>query len=46
MLKLEDAIALREMLIQSAADTKDRTVSDTFVPLLRSRRVASIQTAA
>ena len=45
-LKLEDAIALREMLIQYAADTKDHTVSDTFVQLLRSRRVASIQTAA
>ncbi|NEQ34503.1 MAG: PBS lyase, partial [Leptolyngbya sp. SIO4C5] len=36
-LKLEDAIALREMLIQYAADTKDHTVSDTFVQLLRSR---------
>ncbi len=38
-LKLEDAIALREMLIQYAADTKDHTVSDTFVQLLRSRGI-------
>lgn len=38
-LKLEDAIALREVLIQYAADTKDHTVSDTFVQLLRSRKV-------
>ena len=45
-LKLEDAIALREMLIQYAADTKDHTVSDTFVQLLRSRKVESIPTAA
>ncbi|NJP11644.1 MAG: HEAT repeat domain-containing protein [Leptolyngbyaceae cyanobacterium RU_5_1] len=45
-LKLEDAIALREMLIQYAADTKDHTVSDTFVQLLRSRNVPSIQMAA
>jgi HEAT repeat protein len=42
-LKLEDAISLREMLIQYAADTKDHTVSDTFVQLLRSRKVESIQ---
>jgi HEAT repeat protein len=42
-LKLEDAIALREMLIQYAADTKDHTVSDTFVQLLRSRQVQSVQ---
>jgi HEAT repeat protein len=45
-LKLEDAIALREMLIQYAADTKDHTVSDPFVQLVRSRKVAIIQTAA
>ncbi|MCY7324023.1 MAG: HEAT repeat domain-containing protein [Phormidesmis sp. CAN_BIN36] len=45
-LKLEDAIALREMLIQYAADTKDHTVSDTFVQLLRSRRVELIQAVA
>jgi len=45
-LKLEDAIALRETLIQYAADTKDHTVSDTFVQLLRSRQVQSSQTAA
>ncbi len=45
-LKLEDAIALREMLIQYAADTKDHTVSDTFVQLLRSRKVEFIQAAA
>lgn len=29
---------LREMLIQHAADTKDHTVSDKFVQLLRSRQ--------
>ncbi len=45
-LKLEDAIALREMLIQYAADTKDHTVSDTFVQLVRSRKLESVQTAA
>jgi HEAT repeat protein len=45
-LKLEDAISLREMLIQYAADTKDHTVSDTFVQLLRSRKVESIQMVA
>jgi hypothetical protein len=45
-LKLEDAIALREMLIHYAADTKDHTVSDTFVHLLRSRKTYLIQTAA
>lgn len=42
-LKLEDAIALREMLIQYAADTKDHTVSDTFVQLVRSRRTEPVQ---
>ncbi|BDI19451.1 hypothetical protein ANSO36C_52530 [Nostoc cf. commune SO-36] len=45
-LKFEDAIALREMLIQYAADTKDHTVSDMFVQLVRSRKAALIQTAA
>ena len=45
-LKLEDAIALREMLIQYAVDTKDHTVSDTFVQLLRSRKTALTQVAA
>lgn len=45
-LKLEDAIALREMLIQYAADTKDHTVSDLFIQLVRSRKVELIQTAA
>jgi hypothetical protein len=45
-LKLVDAIALREMLIQYAADTKDHTVSDTFVQLLRSRKTELTQTAA
>jgi HEAT repeat protein len=45
-LKLEDAIALREMLIQYAADTKDHTVSDTFVQLLRSRKTEFTLTAA
>ncbi len=45
-LKLEDAIALREMLIQYAADTKDHTVSDTFVQLLRSRKTELTRTGA
>ncbi|EKQ69795.1 HEAT repeat-containing protein [Leptolyngbyaceae cyanobacterium JSC-12] len=36
-LTLNDAIALREMLIQYAADTKDHTVSDSFIKLLRTR---------
>ncbi|MGH8568379.1 MAG: hypothetical protein ACREXU_10275 [Gammaproteobacteria bacterium] len=35
---LSEAQALRERLIDYAADTKDHTVSDTFVQLLRSRR--------
>jgi HEAT repeat protein len=39
-LSLDDAIALRELLIQHAADTKDHTVSDSFIQLLRSRRTA------
>ncbi|PSB17945.1 PBS lyase [Phormidesmis priestleyi ULC007] len=37
LLPLNDAKDLRERLIQYAADTKDHTVSDTFVQLLRSR---------
>ena len=37
---LEDAQALREHLIQYASDTKDHTVSDIFVQLLRSRKSA------
>ncbi len=37
LLPLADAQDLRERLIQYAADTKDHTVSDTFVQLLRSR---------
>ena len=37
LMPLEDARALRECLIQYAADTKDHTVSDTFVQLLRAR---------
>jgi hypothetical protein len=37
LLALDDAKELREKLIQYAADTKDHTVSDTFVQLLRSR---------
>ncbi|MCP2729226.1 HEAT repeat domain-containing protein, partial [Limnofasciculus baicalensis] len=36
-LPLDDAKELREKLIQYAADTKDHTVSDTFVQLLRTR---------
>ncbi|KAM3096821.1 hypothetical protein ACKFKF_21670, partial [Phormidesmis sp. 146-12] len=37
LLPLPDAQNLRERLIQYAADTKDHTVSDTFVQLLRTR---------
>jgi len=37
LLPLPDAKDLRERLIQYAADTKDHTVSDTFVQLLRTR---------
>jgi HEAT repeat protein len=37
LLPLDDAGQLREKLIQYAADTKDHTVSDTFVQLLRTR---------
>ncbi|KAM3100379.1 hypothetical protein ACKFKG_01330 [Phormidesmis sp. 146-35] len=37
LLPLTDAQDLRERLIQYAADTKDHTVSDTFVQLLRTR---------
>jgi hypothetical protein len=37
LLPLDDAKQLREQLIQYAADTKDHTVSDTFVQLLRTR---------
>ena len=40
LLPLQEAEALREMLIQYAADTKDHSVSDTFVQLLRSRKAA------
>ena len=38
LLDEEAAKELRERLIQYAADTKDHTVSDKFVQLLRSRR--------
>jgi HEAT repeat protein len=37
LLPLDEAKELREQLIQYAADTKDHTVSDTFVQLLRTR---------
>jgi hypothetical protein len=37
LLPLEAALELRELLIQHAADTKDHTVMDTYVQLLRSR---------
>ncbi len=37
LLPLDAAKELREKLIQYAADTKDHTVSDTFVQLLRIR---------
>jgi hypothetical protein len=35
---IDDANNLREMLIQYAANTKDHTVSDTFIQLVRSRQ--------
>ena len=38
LMPLSDAQSLRERLIDYAADTKDHTVSDTFVQLFRSRR--------
>ncbi len=38
LMPLTDAQTLRERLIDYAADTKDHTVSDTFVQLLRARR--------
>ncbi|BAZ67824.1 PBS lyase HEAT-like repeat protein [Fischerella sp. NIES-4106] len=37
LLPLDEAKQLREKLIQYAADTKDHTVSDTFVQLLRTK---------
>ena len=37
LLPLDEAKELREKLIQYAADSKDHTVSDTFVQLLRAR---------
>jgi hypothetical protein len=39
-LPLDAATALRERLVDYAADTKDHTVSDTFVQLLRGRKAA------
>ena len=38
LLPLEDSEALRERLIQYAADTRDHMVSDTFIQLLRTRQ--------
>jgi hypothetical protein len=40
LLSLEDALALRELLIQYAADTKDHTISDEVIQLLRERKAA------
>ncbi len=40
LLPLNDAQVLRERLIQYAVDTKDHTVSDSFIQLLRSRHAA------
>jgi hypothetical protein len=39
-LSFEDAIELRELLIQYAADTKDHTISDEVIQLLRERKAA------
>jgi hypothetical protein len=41
LLPLDEAEALRELLINYAADTKDHTVSDPFIQLLRSRKETS-----
>ena len=43
LLPLNDAKGLHEKLIQYAADTKDRTVSDTFVQLLRPRSLQNVR---
>jgi len=40
LLPLKEAEVLREQLIQHAADKNDHTVSDQFIQLLRSRKVA------
>ena len=40
LLPLDAALELRETLIQYAANTKDRTVSDTFIQVLLPRQVA------
>lgn len=40
LMPIEDAEALRECLINYAADTKDHTVSDPFIQLLRARKVS------
>ncbi len=40
LLPLDAATALRERLVDYAADTKDHTVSDTFVQVLRGRKAA------
>lgn len=42
LLPLDAAQQLREDLINYAADTKDHTVSDTFVQLVRSRKASSV----
>ncbi|MEM9768389.1 MAG: HEAT repeat domain-containing protein, partial [Cyanobacteria bacterium P01_D01_bin.71] len=39
LMPMQDALVLREQLIDYAADTRDHTVSDNFVQLLRSRKV-------
>jgi hypothetical protein len=40
LLPPDAATALRERLVDYAADSKDHTVSDTFVQLLRGRKAA------
>jgi hypothetical protein len=42
LLPIDAAQQLREDLINYAADTKDHTVSDTFVQLMRSRKAISV----
>jgi hypothetical protein len=45
LLPYHEALSLREKLVQYAADTKDHSVSDTFVQLLRPRQREAAATA-
>ena len=46
LLPYHEALSLREKLVQYAADTKDHSVSDTFVQLLRPRQHEAAATAS